>query len=311
MTGERIAVFVLAPETPLSTVGDMIAVAAERSRRAAFPIRPKMLWNDVVLDVGQTLEEAGLYDGAQIDAEMYPAIVTASTDRTARVWNAESGECEKTLVGHTDAVFSACFGPDGKYIATASEDKTARIWSSVSGKCWRELVGHKDSVYTVEFSPDNRLLVSASADNTARVWNVKNGTCVHVLHGHEAALSNAMFLPDCQTVVTASRDFTIKEWNSRTGICDRTSMKGQDPIYSTGFSPEGELAVIAKGGADATIVEVKTGKVVVVLEDHTGVVHSARYAPAPRPIITAASPRGKMRATGIAPKLQDALIRAA
>ena len=56
-------------------------------------------------------------------------IVTASRDKTARIWDAATGKpIGEPLKGHEDAVHSAAFSPDGKRIVTASEDKTARIW---------------------------------------------------------------------------------------------------------------------------------------------------------------------------------------
>jgi len=55
-------------------------------------------------------------------------IVTASLDRTVRIWNAESGKELHKLEGHTNMVYSATFSPNGKLIVTASADRTARIW---------------------------------------------------------------------------------------------------------------------------------------------------------------------------------------
>eukprot|EP01046_Picozoa_sp_COSAG06_P063443 COSAG06_NODE_14737_length_1130_cov_1.104753_1_plen_97_part_01 len=43
-------------------------------------------------------------------------IVTASSDRTVRVWNAATGACELTLRGHSRELYSACFSPDGAKI---------------------------------------------------------------------------------------------------------------------------------------------------------------------------------------------------
>ena len=71
-------------------------------------------------------------------------IVTASEDKTARLWDAETGKpIGEPLTGHTDGVSSAAFSPDGKRIVTASADKTARLWDAETGKPIGEpLTGH-------------------------------------------------------------------------------------------------------------------------------------------------------------------------
>ena len=72
-------------------------------------------------------------------------IVTASEDKTARLWDAETGkQIGAPLVGHEDGVTSAAFSPDGKRIVTASADKTARLWDAETGKqIGAPLVGHE------------------------------------------------------------------------------------------------------------------------------------------------------------------------
>src|SRR6202161_4096342 len=67
---------------------------------------------------------------------------TASEDKSARVWNAATGELLHTLSGHTDAVFAAPFSPDGALIATVSADLTPRLWNARTGELAFELTGH-------------------------------------------------------------------------------------------------------------------------------------------------------------------------
>ena len=111
-------------------------------------------------------------------------IVTASEDKTARLWDAETGEpIGEPLKGHADTVYSAAFSPDGKRIVTASADKTARLWDAETGKPIGELLkGHTDSVHSAAFSPDGKRVVTASGDKTARLWEVFANTQEIVSH---------------------------------------------------------------------------------------------------------------------------------
>ena len=55
-------------------------------------------------------------------------IVTTSFDRTARIWDVNTGAPLAVLRGHDDTVYSGGFSPDGLRIITASQDGTARLW---------------------------------------------------------------------------------------------------------------------------------------------------------------------------------------
>ena len=55
-------------------------------------------------------------------------IVTASADRSAKVWDLEGNELA-SLEGHTKPLTSASFSPDGERIVTASWDGSAKVWA--------------------------------------------------------------------------------------------------------------------------------------------------------------------------------------
>merc|ERR1712070_1258941 len=55
-------------------------------------------------------------------------IITASSDRTCRLWAVETGECLQVLEGHSDEIFSCAFNYTGETVITGSKDNTCRIW---------------------------------------------------------------------------------------------------------------------------------------------------------------------------------------
>jgi Tol biopolymer transport system component len=133
-------------------------------------------------------------------------VVTASFDKSARIWDADSGTEIALLNGHTRSLLGAGFSPDGKRVVTASVDDTARIWDADSGKEIALLKGHTNSVGNAGFSPDGKRVVTASIDSTARIWDADSGGEIALLKSHTLGVWSAGFGPDGKRVVTASDD---------------------------------------------------------------------------------------------------------
>ena len=102
--------------------------------------------------------------------------MTASEDKTARLWNAANGKPIGEPMKHDNGVGSAQFSPDGQRVVTASADKTARVWDAASGKPIGEPMKHEGEVLSAQFSPDGQRVVTASKDGTARLWDAINVT---------------------------------------------------------------------------------------------------------------------------------------
>jgi len=79
-------------------------------------------------------------------------ILTASKDRTCKLWDVENGECVQSFEGHEHWICSAASSPDGALVLTASLDNTAKLWSTESGECARTFEGHDDCVSTAVFA---------------------------------------------------------------------------------------------------------------------------------------------------------------
>jgi WD40 repeat protein len=95
-------------------------------------------------------------------------IVSGSSDNKLKIWNAQTGKCDITLIGHTDAITKIAELPDGR-IVSGSADKTLRIWNLKTGIC--DMVLQED--HCIEFLavfPDGRIL-SKSFFNTIKIWN--------------------------------------------------------------------------------------------------------------------------------------------
>jgi WD40 repeat protein len=103
-------------------------------------------------------------------------VVTAGTDRRARVWDARSGQELLTLIGHHQPVRNATYSPDGNLIATSELNRVAKLWNAHSGVFLRDLVGNWSNRSVVPaFSADSRRVVTAGYRDRVMLWDASSG----------------------------------------------------------------------------------------------------------------------------------------
>merc|ERR1711865_965404 len=86
--------------------------------------------------------------------------LSASWDRTMRLWDLNTGATARTFQGHTKDIFSCAFSGDNRQIVSGSRDKTIKLWNNLV-KVWNlsncklrtNLVGHTGVVYSTSISP--------------------------------------------------------------------------------------------------------------------------------------------------------------
>ena len=156
-----------------------------------------------------------------------------------------------TASGHTDAVMSVMWSPDGQRLASASADNTVKIWDAAGGRMILTLSGHTDLVNSVAWSPDASRLASASKDHTIKVWDTASGKNTLTLRGHTHWVNAVAWSPDGKRLASGSRDESVKVWNASTGT-ETLTLRGHIlGVRSVAWRPDGTL--LASASADTTL----------------------------------------------------------
>ena len=182
-------------------------------------------------------------------------VALGSWDKTVKIWDIQTGQCIKTLVGHTGSVKSVAFNPhDPTILATGSWDKTVKIWDIATGLCTKTLVGHDGYVYSVAFNPhDPTILATGSWYNTVKIWNIDTGQCIKTLKGHTGIVYSVAFNPqDPNILASGSYDKTVKIWDLDTEQCTKTLVGHTDYVRSVVFHPE-DPTILATASWDMTV----------------------------------------------------------
>ncbi len=217
------------------------------------------------------------------------AFLTAQSDHTIRMWSTKTGDCTRTLKGHTNLVASISFSPNGREAVSGGDDRTVRLWDLNMGKNSATLQGHTESVSSVAYSPAGDFVLSGSWDRTVRLWRIPDHTLFKTLKGHDDRVSTVAFIRDSGLILSAGFDGVVKMWEIASGRALRDLRGHRDQVTSLDVSTDGELLITGSMDGAARIWDVRRGTAVRTLEVDESGVRAVQFTPDSRFALTASN----------------------
>ena len=135
-------------------------------------------------------------------------LLTASADRTARVWEIATGR-EIQRLWHPDGLRPAAYHPDGHRVVTGCNDGGVRLWDLEAGKLIRTLSRHPGPVRRVAVSSDGKHVLSGGEKNTLRLLEVETGRQIQQFDGVTTPIWSVAISPDGRRVLAGGANGTI------------------------------------------------------------------------------------------------------
>ena len=197
-------------------------------------------------------------------------LVTASDDKTARVWDLETGLLLRVLRppiggGNEGKLCAAAISRDGAVVAaggrTAYEwdgDNSIYLFDRRSGRILRRLTDLPNVINHLTFSRDGDYLAATLwGDNGVRVWRTADWR----LAADDSDYGDSSYWADFDRagrLVITSFDGFIRLYNRDFDLIVKKRAPGGRWPFAAAFSPDGER--IAVGFADTTAVNVLSGR---------------------------------------------------
>jgi WD40 repeat protein len=213
-------------------------------------------------------------------------LASGSTDRTVKLWDAETGREIQTLRGHSTVVASLSFSSDGELLASGSLDAAVNVWDVGTGRLLRTLGGSRlgKSVAAVCFHPGGKQLATARNDDTVNLWDAKTGKRLGTLQQADTART-LTFSPDGTLLVFVSDHEPVSVREVATGKVVRQIGTRGERLRSIHISPDGKT--LATGGDRIGIWDMATGRSLRTFPDEATA--PARFSPDGKTLATAGS----------------------
>lgn len=214
-------------------------------------------------------------------------IISASEDKTLKIWDLKNGTLARTLLGHEDSVTSIAVTPDGKVGISASEDSNIIVWDLENDSVkqifrvgarvktkykWRDT--YDDEVIALAITPDgNRAVFTCGwLKRTLKVWDINSGLEPYEIASYDGWIDKSQSVaitPDGQKVTAILKD-VIKIWDIEKRQELYTLIGHTDSVNSITISPDGKLVISASYDKTIRIWDIETGIKKRTLKGHSG-----------------------------------------
>ena len=142
-------------------------------------------------------------------------LVSASRDKTAKVFDMKTGELLITYSGHKLPVKGVAFHPDGKQVYSSGADKKVHLWKVADGKLAASVTTFKGDSF--KLTKGGEFLFAVSADKSARQFDLKTRKQIRVYAGHPDWVISSAYNSDTKQLATGSFDGEVRLWNTIDG----------------------------------------------------------------------------------------------
>ena len=168
-------------------------------------------------------------------------LMSASDDKTVRLWDLPSSESVTIFLGHQDYVRSSAFMPENgsNLLVSGSYDQTVRLWDPRASERAVMTFKHTGAVETVLPMPSGTTIL-ASAENHITVLDIIAMKSLHVIKNHQKTVTALSHASNGSRIVSGGLDGHMKIFET-TGWNVVAGSKYPSPILS--------LAIINSGPA--------------------------------------------------------------
>jgi WD40 repeat protein len=172
-------------------------------------------------------------------------VFTSSADRTARVWNAMTGQPITPPLPQFQRVTRVRFNATGSRVLVIGDGNIGRVWDLAANERTLPIVRLKGSENCLTCAPDGRHVLRIKGGG-AQVCEAGTDRSIGPILKHAHPVKHGAFSPNGKYVATADRE-TIRVWETATGRAVTGPLWHGEKVRRICFAPGGEhVAVIGR-----------------------------------------------------------------
>ncbi|XP_072204039.1 THO complex subunit 3 [Excalfactoria chinensis] len=184
--------------------------------------------------------------------------VTASGDKTIRIWDVRTTKCIATVNTKGENI-NICWSPDGQTIAVGNKDDVVTFIDAKTHRSKAE-EQFKFEVNEISWNNDNNMFFLTNGNGCINILSYPELKPIQSINAHPSNCICIKFDPMGKYFATGSADALVSLWDVDELVCVRCFSRLDWPVRTLSFSHDGKMLASASEDHFIDIAEVETGE---------------------------------------------------
>jgi len=172
-------------------------------------------------------------------------LITASQDKTLKVWETKQWKLLRTLEGHQAKIHSFTFSPSGKFIISADNNGEIIFWKTEDGTIVRQISEFQEAILQMTFLPQTNIMLLLMGDKSIIALDAEKQTIIWQLPAETYQPLCMAISPDGKLLATGAENGVLTFRNPQNGKKIKDIEAHISSINDVVFTPDGNQIITA------------------------------------------------------------------
>ncbi|HEY6541885.1 MAG TPA: serine/threonine-protein kinase, partial [Ktedonobacteraceae bacterium] len=219
-------------------------------------------------------------------------IASISEDKTAHIWNTQTGAIVQTYRDARKRAMSLAWSPDGSllafgYAGDKRNPETLQVMQALTGQQVFAYISNAGfwntqadkTIFAVAWSPDGTRLACGGGEYKIDIFDTRLWKHQITYKGHHSAVYALAWSPDGRQIISTGADDAMHLWDAMNGRNVATYFKHTSIVSGVAWSPNGQRIVSVSYDKTAQVWNAVTGTSLTTYRNHSDRIQSVSWSP--------------------------------